>query len=339
MFSPITLKELAQLLHLDPSTVSRALKGHPDISLQTQQKVRMWAERLHYKPNDLASGLRNRKSNLLAIVIPDLTDSYYTQVTSAIIQAAYQQNYKTLIFESNDNYEQEAAICFSLLKSGVDGLLIAPSIKTRDIEHLKNLQENLIPLVVFGRILGELNSDRVAEDDFGGAFMAVSHMIQGGCTHIAHFACPQQILWAQKRQMGYIQALQSHHLPIDRNLIMEFEQLEELDQLTEQLIKIQKIDGIFVANDEGAVKTMYLLQQKGYHIPQQIAICGFGNLPLSTVTCPPLTSVDRHARQIGEKALELMIRRLTNKNKNKTETHFVRNELIIRQSTLQVKPI
>ena len=337
MPQPVTLKELAQLLNLAPSTVSKALKGHKDISETTKKKVRELADQIHYQPNALAKSLRNRQSHSLAVILPTLKEYFFIQLLRGILEFAYHKRYKLIVYETGEQYEKEAEICYSLIKSGLDGLLIAPTYNTIDTQHFKSLIEGNLPLVFLGRTVGNIKADRVLEDDFQGAWLAVNHMIKSGCKRIAHFSAPQQWLWAQKRQLGYLQSLRDHHFPINRNLIVENYPPDQIISLIKNLIQHFHIDGIFAINDRVAIKIMLILQKLGYIVPQDIAICGFGNDPSSQFTSPELTTVENKGLEIGRIATELLINRIEKKIERETLTKILPHQIIIRQSTGKTK--
>lgn len=337
MASSTTLKELSRLLGLAPSTVSRALKGHPDISKVTQERVKALAGQMNYRPSALALSLRSRRSYLIAAIVPRLTDYFYAEVLSTVINLGFDEGYKVVVFENREEYGREVAICHDLEKSGIDGLLIVPA-KTvgQNIQHLKTLLEAEIPLVFMDRVVGELDTDRVLEDDFRGAYLAVSHMIKGGCRKIAHLSIPQYWVWGQKRQMGYIQALLDHHLPVDRELIAEYQYIDDVEPIARKLLGNFQVDGIFAATDEGAVKVLNVLNELQYAVPDQVAVCGFGNSPVSGVSCLPLTTVNRDGESMGKIAFEMLLGRIRRDRTGATETKLLRNDLVVRQTTLSL---
>lgn len=336
MTPPTTLKELAQMLNLAPSTVSRALKGHPDISKATQERVRAFADLMHYRPSAMASGLRNQRFYLLAVIVPSFTDYFYSTVLRGIADYAYTSGYKIMVFESQEEYQKEVEICLSLQKSGIDGLLVSPSKNTFDSGHFKGLKTDSFPIVFFGRMLGDVEADRVIEDDYYGACIAMNYLIGSGCQKIAHLAASQQWLWAQKRQMGYVQALLDHHLIVDRELIVGYDDPGQVDKIVEMLVRKYHIDGIFAVDDESAARALFYLHQQGYRIPRDISVCGYGNDPITRYSCPSLTTVDRSGEIIGREAAELLIARIEGKLTGETETRLLKNSLIIRESTLEL---
>lgn len=327
----MTLKELAILLDLAPSTVSRALHGYPDISKATRKRVETLAKQLQYCPDAMATGLRNRSFNLLAVIVPDLHDSLFTTALQGISAYAFEKKYRILFYESQENIHKEAEICRSLEKSGIDGLLISPVKSGSDHPHIHQFAAKGIPFVLFGRTAGNITADRVIGDDYSGARLAVNYLIEHGCRKIAHIAAPQQWLWAQKRQTGYLQALQAHHIRPDRQLILEYTDLESIKSITEKLLA-HCIDGIFTVDDKSAAQTLLALREFNYRIPEEISVCGYGNDPASPFTCPALTTIEQNGQLIGQTAAELLIHRIEKKENRETQTILIKNRLVVRSS-------
>lgn len=331
MGPPLTLKELAELLHLAPSTVSRALKGHPDISKSTQERVNEMAQRLHYQPDALAKSFREKNTYTIAVLVPWLKD-YYCQVVSVVLELAWQRKYKVIVFESREEEEQEIRICRFLEKSGIVGLLAAPALNVRTTDHYHGLLSAGLPVIIFGRILGNLDSDRVVGDYFKGAYEAVSYMIDGGCRRIALLAGPNYQIWAQKRQMGYAQALMDHHLPIDTELMLEYLSLD-LEQVVYRWVYHLGIDGIFAVEDEVALEVLKVLKKMKCRVPEDIAVCGYGNSRIGEYSCPSLTSVDETAEVMALNCIDLLWKRIDGEKSDHTETRYLKNKLIVREST------
>lgn len=327
-----TLKELACLLNLAPSTVSKALRGHSDISKLTQERVKTLARRLQYRPSEVAIGLRNRHFSLVAVIIPKLTDYFYAAALQGIVESAYEKGYKVLVFESKEQYKREVEICLSLQKAGIDGLLLSPAKTTVDSLHLRELIEMSLPVVFFDRMLGNMEADRVMEDDYYGACIAVNTLIESGCRRIAHLSASQQWLWAQKRQMGYVQALLDHHLSVDREMIVEINNQNKVEEVVVRLIQDFQIDAIFAVDDESAEKALSFLHRSGYRVPEDIAVCGYGDYPFAAMTCPALTTIARNGYRVGKEAIDILIRRIEKKLLGESEIKLLKSDLVIRES-------
>ena len=327
----MTLKELATLMNLAPSTVSRALHGYPDISEATRKRVEALAKQLQYRPNAMATGLRTNSFNLLAVVIPDLQKALFTKALQSISVYAFEKNYRILFYDSQENIQKETEICHSLEKSGINGLLISPVKNECDCPHIRHLAEKGIPLVLFGRTTGNITADRVIADDYSGAYQAVNYLIEHGCRKIAHIAAPQQWLWAQKRQQGYLQALHDHNIRTDRQLISEYSDLKEIHHIIEKFL-VHHIDAIFTVDDKSAAQTLVTLRQLNCRIPEDISVCGYGNASVSPFTYPPLTTIEQNGQLIGQTATELLFRRIEKKDNRETQTILVKSKLIVRSS-------
>ncbi|MEG1585330.1 MAG: LacI family DNA-binding transcriptional regulator [Bacteroidales bacterium] len=336
MANTVTIKDLARILGISVSTVSRALKNHPDISVDTRNAVQELAKKMHYKPNAIALSLRQKKTKLIGIVIPQIIHHFFSCVISGIEKVANENGYNVVIFQSNEDYDREVSICQSIINSHIDGLLISMSKTTAKTDHFKELQEIGIPMVFFDRICGELNTDRVVVDDFQGALAAVRHLISVGCKRIAHLSAPQTLQIAQKRQLGYLEALKEARIPVDKELIIPCDNQNDALEVTRRLMSMPcPPDGIFAVNDLTAAGAMYAIHKMGYKIPEEIAVCGFTDGMVSTLTNPTLTTVEQHGDEIGEIATRLLLRRMSDEGTNlPTTTKVIKTNLVVRESTI-----
>lgn len=331
----ITIKDLASELGISPSTVSKALKNHPDISKETKEKVNKLAKSLNYKPNAIALSLRSSQSKTIGLVIPEIVHFFFSSVISGIEELAYDAGYKVMIFQSNESYNREVIAVQALLESRVDGILISLSKETRDFEHLKNIINNDVPIVMFDRVCHEIQSDKVTIDDYQGAYNAVNHLIKTGCRRIAHLSGPPGLQITDLRYNGYIQALKDNNLEIDRNLILYSDKFKQAYIRTKQLIKLANPpDAIFTVNDLSATGVIRSLHESGIRIPEDISVMGFTNGLISKVTHPTLSTVDQHGYQIGQASVQLLFDRLMNSGDVQPFINkVIKTELIIRDST------
>ncbi len=335
MATQVTIKDIAKILGISVSTVSRALKDHPDISAETKQEVQALAKKLNYTPNVIALSLRNKKTFLIGVIIPEIIHHFFSCVISGVEQVANRNGYNVVIFQSNEQYEREVSICQSVLNSRIDGVLVSMSKTTRRADHFKELQQAGIPIVFFDRICGDIDTDRVVVDDFNGAYSAVQHLVSVGCKRIAHLSAPQTMQIAQKRQMGYMQALKDVGLPVYEDLIVQCDNQEDALLVGERLMKREnRPDGIFAVNDLTAAGAMYAVKRMGYRVPEDVAICGFTDGLVSTLTDPTLTTVEQHGDKIGEIATNLLLHRIHSEDEIiPTVTKVVKTNLIVREST------
>ena len=332
----VTIKDIARELKVSPSTVSRALKNHPDISVETKRAVNDLAKKLKYRPNAVALSLKQRRSNTIGIIIPEIVHYFFSSVISGIEDVAYDAGFNVIICQSNEKFEREVANTNTLFDSRVDGFLISISKETDDFQHFYNLRDNDIPMVFYDRVVPGLIADQVIIDDLDAAYRATKHLIDSGRKRIAHFAGPQKLIIGQKRKEGYLKALREEGLEIDMELIIEADTFEKARLAVMKLLNNKKgVDGIFAVNDLTAIGAMQTIQKKGIVIPDEIAVVGFSDGRFSGITSPTLTSVDQHGYEMGSVAAKMLIKRITSENADyPAETKILNADLIVRGSSL-----
>lgn len=330
----ITIKDIARELNISPSTVSRALKDHPDISASTKQLVNDLADKYHYTPNAVALSLKFQKTNVLGIIIPEIVHFYFSSVISGIESEAEKAGYSVLITQSGESYERELKNVATCLGSRVDGFLISMSKNTHDYAHFENLAENNIPMVFFDRICPGLKADRVVVDDYVGAFKAVEHMIKGGCKRIVHLSAPLHLLIARNRLNGYLDALRQNGIQPDDSLIVECDDREKALHMVPELFNgAIKPDGVFAINDFTASGALTAIKRLGLKIPEDVAVCGFSDGLVAEVTDPPMTTVIQYGAAVGKSAAKLLIDRIEKDDNSSFKTQMIKTSLKVRQST------
>jgi DNA-binding LacI/PurR family transcriptional regulator len=331
----VTIKDIARILGISPSTVSRALKDHPDINTDTKKAVNELASKLKYQPNAVALSLKNSRSNTIGIIIPEIVHYFFSSVISGIEDIASQKGYTVIICQSNERFAREVSNAKALLSHRVDGILISISKETNSFDHFVNLQEGGIPLVFFDRIAPGINADQIITDDIDASYNATRHLIETGCKRIAHFAGPQGLVIGRDRLQGYLNALTEAGLPIDKRLIIEADTFEKARNTVGQMLDTGNVpDGIFAVNDMTAIGAMQTIQKRGYKIPDQISIVGFSDGYLSGITDPHLSSVDQHGYEMGTTAAEMLFHRiLSDEEEYVPEIKILKADLIVRGSS------
>nr|WP_319510985.1 LacI family DNA-binding transcriptional regulator [uncultured Draconibacterium sp.] len=332
----VTIKDLARELNISASTVSRALKDHPDISKETKRAVQELAQKLNYQPNAVALSLKQRRSNTIGVIIPEIVHYFFSSVISGIEDVAYDAGFNVIICQSNERYEREVANAKTLLSSRVDGVLVSISKETTDYKHLFNFHHNEVPMVFYDRVAPGITADQVIIDDFDAAYKATRHLIDSGRTKIAHLGGPMALLIGQRRKDGYLKALNEAGIPEDEDLILEADSFEKARMAIMKLInQKKKFDGVFATNDLTAIGAMQTIKKKGYKIPDEIAIVGFSDGRFSGITDPTLTSVDQHGYEMGTIATQMLLKRITSEDDEyPAETKVLNANLIVRGSSI-----
>ncbi len=331
----VTIKDIAKELGISASTVSRALKNHPDISEETKNAVNDLAKKLRYQPNALALSLKHSRSNTIGVIIPEIVHYFFSSVISGIEDVAYDAGFTVIMCQSNEKYDREVSNANTLLGQRVDGILVSISKETTDCQHLYDLRDNNIPLVFFDRIVPGFFADQVIVDDLDAAYRATKHLIERGRRRIAHFAGPQNLLIGQYRKQGYVKAMHEAGLKVDDELVIEADSFEKAHLAVEKVLNLSNPpDGVFAVNDLTAIGAMQALQKKKIKIPGEIAVVGFSDGRFSGITNPTLTSVDQHGYEMGTIATQMLLKRILAENKdNPYETKVLKANLIVRGSS------
>jgi DNA-binding LacI/PurR family transcriptional regulator len=307
----ITIKDIAQLLGLSKSTVSRALKGHPDISKETRESVRKVAESLGYTPNVVASSLRLKKSKILGAIFPEISYFFFPSVIHGIEEIAHSRGYNLLILQSNESFKREVENLNILISNKVEGILLSVSKETRNFDHFHHVIEKNIPIVFFDRIVKDLHADNVLVDDISGAYKAVNHLIETGRKRIAICNGNPNLLICQNRLKGYKMALEQNGLPINNQYIISGESPIEAETETLRLLDlVPPPDGIFAISDLTMTGVMKAIYQKQLNIPQDISIIGFCEEIFRSMYHPSLSAIQPMGFEIGRIATELLFEKI-----------------------------
>jgi LacI family transcriptional regulator len=333
-----TIHDIARELEISASTVSRALNDNPRISQKTKEKIKAVADRLGYRPNTLASNLRNKKSNTIGIVVPLINRHFFSSVISGAEDVAFKAGYNVVISQSNDLAAKEISIVQSMFANRVDGLIISIAMQTDTFDHLKLFRKKHIPLVFFDRAVPEIETDKIVVDDFAGGFRVTQHLIDQGYKRIGHLAGPQNLTTYLDRKNGYIDALLKNGIAFDDSLIIvNTLTSDEGVPAVQQLMSLPNPpDAIFCGNDTTALSVMIYLRDKGIRIPEDVGIVGFSNEPFSKVVSPSISTIAQPGFEMGQKAAELIIRKIENKERT-YQTITLPTELIIRESSSRKK--
>jgi len=338
----ITLKEIATTLGISITTVSKALKNYPDVSLKTKNAVTELAQKLHYTPNSFAVNLRTKESKTIGLIIPEVLHHFFSNIINAIIDEAEKNGYLVIILQSNETLELEKKQVELLINKRVDGILISLSNESNYDEHLKEIVNRNIPLVMFDKISKLAKCSKVVIDDQKAAFNAVQHLIDKGCKKIAHIRGPENPQNAIDRYIGYKKALEKNNIAFDPKLVYTCEKVsfEEGYEFAKQILADNPdTDGIFVITDLVAVGVLSFFNEIGIKVPDQIAVIGFSNWFISQVFTPKLSTVDQPSYEMGISAFNLLLEEM-NCHKEKTvftpKTIELDTSIIVRESTMKL---
>lgn len=329
----VTIKDIAKELGISKSTVSRALADQWDVNAETRKLVLETAKRMNYQPNMLAQHLIQGNTKTIGLVVPEFHNSFFTQVIIGIQNILHKEGYLLLITQSNESAEVECQNIKMLKSNRVDGLIISITSQGNHDFYQEILDEG-IPIIFFNRICESIKAPRVVIEDRKMTFLATEHLIDVGCKNIAYLSGPENLSISNMRKQGYIDALVKHNLEVDENLIVTAG-LQQADGETAMLSLLDKgiiPDAVFGFNDPVALGAMRVIKQRGYKIPDDIAVMGFSESRSATLVEPQLTTTEQPLAEIGETVAQLMLKKLNNRY-IEHQTVYLEAHLNIREST------
>lgn len=338
----ITLKQIARELEVSISTVSKALKNSQEISADTKEKIQAFAKFYNYKPNNVAISLQNKHTKNIGVVIPNIVHHFFTTVFRGIEQYANRKGYNVIVCISDESFDKEVINMEMLSNGSVDGFIVSLSSETQqknDFNHLKEITNQGIPLVLFDRITEEVECDKVILNDKVITYDAVTKLIADGRKHIALVTNDSYFDISEKRAEGFRNALKDNNLEIDEKLTLKLPS-KDLDET--QIVKFfnkNKVDAVLCDNELFAIICMGIVQKMGFKIPDDISFIGFTNGLLSKYSNPTLTTIAQHGDIMGEAAAQFLIERIENEEEEGEEdmpvyhTKIIKATLIEREST------
>lgn len=335
--SCVTIKYLAKRLGISPSTVSRSLRDHPGISRATKEKVAALAAQCNYQPNLVAQSLQTRKTNTIGVIVPEIRHDFFSSAISGIEQVAHEAGFTIMVSQTREIYEREVMNTRTMVSHRVAGLILSLSRETILFDHLKMVIKQGIPVVLFDRVTDEILASTVVVDDFEGARTAVEHLIRRGYRRIAHLAGPPYVSISRNRLAGYRCALEEKSLPFDPKLVVPggFQEKDGRAGMATLMSLPEPPDAIFAVNDPVAIGVFTWMKEAGLKIPENMALVGFSNNPITALIAPPLTTVEQPALDLGRTAARLLLEQM----KRDGTLPFVpvmkvlKTRLIVRKST------
>ena len=332
----INIKELAGKLNLAVSTVSKALHDSYEISEDTKKRVMETAAALNYIPNPYASSLRGRKSKNIAVVIPEVADSFFSLAINGIESVAKEKGYHVLIYLTHESFENEKNILKEFQCGRVDGVLISVSSETSQGDHINDLILNGVPVIFFDRICEKVETAMITTDDWESGYKATEHLIQQGCDKIAFLSISKKLSMSGKRLTGYFQALTDYKLRVDKKNVLLCTNDEQQNYLLilKLLKKKNRPNGIVASVEKLTTPVYQACLSLKLNIPQDVKVVCFSNLSTASILNPSLTTITQPAFEMGKESAIILFKALEKTNFNlKSESRIIPSTLIVRRST------
>lgn len=333
----IYLKDIAKDLNVSKTAVSLVLNNKGDenkISKDTQQKILKYAKAHNYIPNQLARSLSMGKTDTIGLIIPNISDTFYSKVAGIIEKKAKEKGYTVLFSSSYEDPKKEGELIRSMLNRQVDGLIIASTQKNQnEIDFLKN--ENF-PFVLFDRHYPENDTDYVIVDNFIGTKTATEHLIKLGRKRIGLITLKPELDAITQRYLGYKKALEETGRSPEQSLVKEIEREEYIDDMKAAINALvmndNAVDAIIFATHYLASQGLRVLKQMHVNVPKDVAIVSFDELSAFDLVDPPITSVIQPIKDIGASAIEILLERINGDKTNLKQALVLPTKLEVRGS-------
>jgi LacI family transcriptional regulator len=317
-----TLKDIARKLNMSISTVSKALNNDISISALTKERVQQQAREWNYVPNESARNFKLNKSSALGLIIPDLLDPFYVRAINGIEEIASKENYNLILTQSHEDIVKEENVVNIMIRSRVDGVILAITKNTVDMSFLEKFKLVGIPVMCIVREPQNHSCNYVSLNNKHGAFQATRHLIKRGHTRIAHIMGPETLQISRVRFEGYKQALEKYHLPLDNQLVKKVDfSRKDTEKAMSELMRLENPPtAIFTFKNDITLDAIGFLKRKHPAKLDLIDFTGFGILPLfDYLDHKPVASIEENFYEVGKQAAELLFQMI------KEEDHSLSN--------------
>jgi DNA-binding LacI/PurR family transcriptional regulator len=310
-----TIKEIAKRLNISASTVSRALHDHPSIGLVTTMRVRKVALELGYEANKMGIYFKERKTYTIGVIIPDLSEPFFSAALTGVEDAAEASNYNVIIGQSLDNFEREKKIVENMKNHRVDGILVTLTKETSTYEHFDNLKKYNIPVVFFDRVPNRKDINFVACNLVSGMLQAISKLVAMGHTRIGLINGPAKLSATLQRLEIYFKCLKENNLLLDQDIIVSttLAKADNHKAIHKLLSLEQPPTAAIVFNDYVLLDCISAVKAKGLEVNKDISFISFANLPIwEYMDSVPLASIEQFAYQQSSMATEFLFQLINN---------------------------
>jgi LacI family transcriptional regulator len=340
MKKKVTLKQIAKELNVSISTVSKSIRNSTEIGEETRLKVQAYAKLYHYTPNNIALSLKNRKTKTIGIIIPEIVHHFFSTVINGIEHVANENGYNVIICLSDESFDKEVLNMEMLAKGSIDGFIMSLSKETQfkgDFNHITEVINQGMPVVMFDRVTDEILCDKVIIDDKAAAYEAVQSLIDKGKKKIALVTTVDYVSVGKLRTDGYTKALLDNDIPFNENLILKIEDVATCEITISKLLEDKAIDAVFAVNELFAVTIIKTANKIGLNVPNDLAVIAFTDGIISKYSTPTISTVSQKGKKMGAKAAKMLIKRLESEEEEEGEenykTEVISTHLIEREST------
>lgn len=333
MLHPATMKTIAHQLGVTVSTVSRALQNHPRIGLRTRERVHELAEQWGYIPNPTAVNLKRKRTFNIGVVLPFLTEQFFSMAISGIEDVAISEGYSVLVMQSRNDYERERVAISTFIKHGVDGIIVSLASETHNNDHFLTVNKHGLPIVFFDRVARDLPNSCVYADLTDVTTEAVAYLCSRGLDRIALLNGPATLQATDERLTGYLTALANHGIPANPSYVksLDLTKADTARAMNELLDLPQPPQAVLAFHDYIALDAMQTCRERGLVINRDIFFVSYSNLSFCAyLEQPPIASIEQFPYEMGQKAAEFVIASINEPTGTGQQTRVIRPALAIR---------
>lgn len=302
------IKDVAEKAGVSVTTVSRVLNGGKNVSRKLMADVMKAIEELNYSPSYIARSLVTKKTNMIGVIVPDLTSGFFSTILSSIEEVASLNNYNMLVCNIAENLDKELKYLNLFKQARVNGIIVMHEKMNNEIRDFINGIN--IPVIFCSCRVADINATSILIDDYSAAYDATNYLLKLGHKGIAYIGGDMRdITSGQNRYEGYKKALEESNVPLNREYVRFGDyKVQSGYKLTAELIKCQPVpDAIFAASDDMAVGALNYLMDHGYKIPDDFSIMGFDGSSMGEIVRPKLTSMQQPIKEMGAMAIKVLI--------------------------------
>lgn len=341
MFNSVNdIRDLARLLGLSTTTISRVLNGKSEkyrISKLTAQKVMQAAKEYSYSPSKIARGLKMDKTDTIGLIIPDISNPFFADIAYSIEKEARSKGLSLILCDSVDDLKVEKELISLLRSHKVDGIIIAP-VGTR-YEHIISVHNSGVPMVVIDRCFPDINLPSITSDNYQGGFDATNYLISLGHKKIACIQGVPESFPNKERVRGYSEACEKNNLPIDGDMVVGDSFIMENGYRQTRIIFSMENPptAIFAFSNLISLGVIKAVNEMGLRIPQDVSLISFDEQPYSAYLGTPMTTVNQKKSEIGQLAMDVLLKYILNKDYKQLVYMKLKTELIIRDSVKNLR--
>jgi LacI family repressor for deo operon, udp, cdd, tsx, nupC, and nupG len=326
----VRIADVAKMANVSTATVSRVISNAGTVKQETADKVLEAINKLNYKPNMLARQLRRLETKTIIVIIPDITNTFFSNVLRGIESVATEYAYQVLLGDAQNIVERESSYLAVLGEKKADGVILLTA--RTDQRALEEISKEF-PVVLACEYFEGSNLPTVSIDNISSARKATEHLISLNHKRIGHISGPLKVVVGRDRLKGFNQAMAQHGLFVDPLLVQEgdFSYASGINLMKKLLTLEVPPTAVFAANDEMAMGAIKAAKSKGFKVPEDLSVVGFDDIKFASIFEPALTTIAQPTFDIGKKAMELLLKLINNKELEKNQI-ILADKLIVRDS-------